>query len=321
MKSAIKYVLALIFCLSFTIHNLYGNVDLKTQKVLVIFAGINESGEKTIKDIIQNILATYEINTKFERLPLSTPQNKLERYNKLSNIIKEYEPNLLIAVGNDFCNDNILADLEKNNDIPLIFCAFPWYIDMNATPSRNMTGMTEVDFIDKAVEYLGKFAKKDKISCIMPESEISRKNGRLYNELFFSAKLNIIYVKNFAEFKEVYLKVQNTSDMLIINNCADLTDWNQQEAEQYLRENIKIPSASNNQYMASMVLFSITKQYDEFGLYAAETTLKILIDGINPSELPVISNNRINITINMSVAEKLGLVIPYALLKTAHKIR
>ena len=89
----------------------------------------------------------------------------------------------------------------------------------------------------------------------------------------------------------------------------------------FMRENIIIPTASNNDYMAPMVLFSVSKQFDEFGLYASDTALKILMDGLDASELPVVSNSRIKITVNMFIAEKLGLVIPYPLLKTAHKIR
>lgn len=319
MKSLTKFILSFLFCFSSLL--LHGDNDLKTKKILVCFAGIDETGEKTIKDITENILSTYGIKTKYERLPHSNPQNRLERYNIMDSIIKNYNPNLLIAVGHDFCQDKLLAELEKNNNIPLIFCAFPWYIDINSAPSKNVTGMTEVDFIDKAVEYMSKFAKKDRMACIIPEGEISRKNGRLYNEVFFAAKLKIRYVKDFKEFKEAFLKFQEDSDMLIINNCAELADWNQPEAELFIRQNTKIPTASNNKYMDSMVLFSICKQFDEFALYAADTSLKILLDGIDVSEIPIVSNTQISITVNMTVAEKLGIVIPYALLKTAHKIR
>jgi ABC-type uncharacterized transport system substrate-binding protein len=86
-----------------------------------------------------------------------------------------------------------------------------------------------------------------------------------------------------------------------------------------LLQNIRIPTGSVTPWMKRYVIFTLAKQPEEQGVYAAVTALRIL-DGTRPGDIPLTQNRRAQLTLNLKMAHAAGIVLPVALLQVAEVI-
>ncbi|OGV54656.1 MAG: hypothetical protein A2017_19245 [Lentisphaerae bacterium GWF2_44_16] len=233
-------------------------------------------------------------------------------------IIDEYKPDILIA-SDDPASKYLMMPYYSKSDIPIVFCAVNWDASIYGYPYKNSTGMIEIDFIEETVGFLKKYAKGERMAYICPNDETSRKVAKIYNENFFNGNLSIHIVNDFTEFKKVFLDTQQEADMIILYNKEGIRDWNNREAKDFLMTETKVPTGSNNPIMSEFVLISMPKAPEEFGIFAAEAAVNVL-KGKKASDIPVLTNKKTILTVNMTLADKLGIVLPLSVLKTATKI-
>ncbi|MBM3298741.1 MAG: hypothetical protein FJY85_02160 [Deltaproteobacteria bacterium] len=124
------------------------------------------------------------------------------------------------------------------------------------------------------------------------------------------------FAKTFEEWKKQFLRAQQEVDLLVNHNNAGIPDWDPIAAEKFFTENTRIPTGSTAEWMTSVNLLITGRIPEEQGEYAAQAALKIL-DGTSPSDMPLVTNKRAQLTINMKIGNKLGIVFDPALLETA----
>ena len=108
--------------------------------------------------------------------------------------------------------------------------------------------------------------------------------------------------------------------MLILENNAGITNWNDREAEAFVLENTKIPAGADQIWLSNDSLISLTKIPEEQGEWSASTALLIL-NGTRPSDIPIVTNKKGMLYVNLKIADKLGVIIRPELLKNAQIIR
>jgi ABC-type uncharacterized transport system substrate-binding protein len=67
-------------------------------------------------------------------------------------------------------------------------------------------------------------------------------------------------------------------------------------------------------------LIGMTKIAEEQGEWSARTALRIL-NGTRPSDIPIVTNEKGMLYVNLNIAEKLGVIVKPELLKNAQIIR
>ena len=77
-----------------------------------------------------------------------------------------------------------------------------------------------------------------------------------------------------------------------------------------------IPVGSTEDRMIAYSLIVYSHVPEEQGSYAAATALRI-ISGENPGDIPVMHKNQSKVFINLDIANKFDVVIPFSLLKIA----
>jgi ABC-type uncharacterized transport system substrate-binding protein len=90
-------------------------------------------------------------------------------------------------------------------------------------------------------------------------------------------------------------------------------------AEQFVIQHTRIPVGSDNGFMERLVACTLAKTPEEQGRHAALTALKIL-SGQSPAAIPVVTNKENNLTVNLRLAKKAGIVFPVSILKQARVI-
>lgn len=233
--------------------------------------------------------------------------------------LEAYEPDLVI-VSDDNAQQFLVVPYLKNSNIPVVFCGVNWDASMYGYPTENITGMVEVDQIEEMIKLLKLFARGSRIGYLSGDVTTDRKLARIYNEKFFNGKMKQYLVKSQAELEDAYLRAQQEVDILLFSNYAGIGDFDAAVTSRMVKEHTKIPTGSPTPWMDKWVLCTSAKSPQEQGRYAAETALKIL-SGTNPSSLPVATNRQSQLTINLRIATKLGVVFPVTILKKARIIK
>ena len=217
---------------------------------------------------IKSVLDGTGIELRIERM--DTKRNKEETFKKqvalkVKTVIEEFKPDVVIA-SDDNASKYLVMPYYKDASIPFVFCGVNWEVEEYGYPYKNVTGMIEVDLVEEMISQLRKHAKGDRIALIAGDTLTQKKITRYLNEHIFDGNLKVYLVSTFAEFKEVFLKTQNEVDMLYLRNNAGISGWDDDAAEVFITENIRIPIGSSHPWMQHYALCSILTVPEEQGI-------------------------------------------------------
>jgi ABC-type uncharacterized transport system substrate-binding protein len=252
----------------------------------------------------------------------SSEADKLGSAQAVKTQIEHFKPDVVI-VSDDDAVKYVLMPYYKNNPIPFVFCGVNWDASEYGLPYSNATGMLEIELLDQIVRQVKENTRTNinRVGTLSLDGFTEHKRVDKYREHLGNNILNNSYFPNsFEEWKTNFLKLQSEVDMLFILNAKGLKGWDAQQAEKFVLDNIKIPTATATAWMSPMSLLGIMLVPEEQGMWAAETALKILA-GQSPKNIPIVRNKEGNLFINFKIAEKLGVTFKPALLKRATIIR
>ncbi|MDK9708767.1 MAG: hypothetical protein OEL83_17130 [Desulforhopalus sp.] len=273
----------------------------------------NDDIERGIRAILKDKAVQLQV------LHMDTKRNDAEDFGVQAGLralamVKEFAPDVIIA-SDDNAQKYLVVPYLLNTGIPIVFCGVNWDASIYGYPTKNVTGMVEVDLIE-LFEHLGRHARGKRLGYLGGNVETERKVVDIYNDRFFKGSMKSYLVTSMDEFKTAFLKAQEEVDMLYISNYTGIKDWDRIEAELFLSRHARIPTGSHHGFMAPYVVFVVSKSMEEHGVYAASTALKIL-EGVSPAEIPVSENSRAELILNLRMAAAVSIVPPLALLKTA----
>jgi ABC-type uncharacterized transport system substrate-binding protein len=233
-------------------------------------------------------------------------------------VLEDFKPDVVIATDDNAQKYFVLPYL-KNTKLPVVFSGVNWDASMYGYPCRNVTGMVEVEPTAEMLKLFRAYSKGNRIGYISGDVETERKIADYYNKVFFKGEMRLYLVKTFEDFKREFLRAQQEVDMLYFYNYTGIVPWDSAAAEEFLARNTRVPTGSPNEFMAPFVIFTVSKLAQEQGSYAAKTALRIL-EGVDPASLPLTTNKRSSLTINLKMAKAAGIVLPVSILKNANVI-
>ena len=257
-------------------------------------------------------------------ISMDTKRNPDEGYIKAEALkakaeIERYKPDLIIA-----CDDNaskyLIEPFYKNHSIPVVFCGINWDASAYGYPYKNATGMVEISMMAELVKELRRYAKGKAIGILAGNVISDRKSVKNYED---KAKVKFnrrIFVSDIKQWKQAYIKLQNEVDILIIENSMSITGWKPEDIYPFILNNTRIPTGSVQINMRPYVAVGFLQVPEEQGSYAAKTALRILA-GESPENIPLVSNHQVIASVNLDLAEKLGIVFELEFLRNAKSFR
>ena len=234
---------------------------------------------------------------------------------KAKEIIETWSPDLVIA-SDDNASKYLIAPYYKNSDLPVVFCGVNWDASVYGFPAQNITGMVEVSLVQELIKHIRPYAKGDKIGFLAPDTLSAHQILAQNKKLLTITPDNIKFVHTAEEWKTAYLALQASADMLLMAVWAGIPDWDEQDIINFIHEHSKIPSGSFYGDIGKYTLITCANDPMEQGEWAAETALKI-INGKNPADIPIVTNKRAKIFLNMVLAKKMGFKFPMSLIEHA----
>jgi len=261
---------------------------------------------------------TSKSSVQFKIFRMDTKLNQSEAFIKQAAlsakaIIDEWSPDIVVA-----CDDNaskyLIVPYFKQSSIPFIFCGVNWSASEYGFPTNNVTGMVEVAPTRHTISLLKRYAKGSRIGFIGANTYSGRKSVKYIQEKenvpFSGGKL----VENYTEWKEVYLNLQSTVDMIFWLNPIGIKGWDDSEAISFILENTRIPTGASTDAEIQYALMGATKVAAEQGIWSGKTALRIL-NGESPSDIPIKRNRHSQLYINEKLSKKMGITFSAELLE------
>ena len=226
----------------------------------------------------------------------------------------------IVVMSDDNPVRHVLVPWYMNAAVPFVFCGVNWDCSRYGLPCTNVTGMLEVSLFPQLLKTVVPLARGSRIAILCNDNETDHWEGEWIPKKFGVKWAAERYVRTFAEWKAAYLALQEQADILFLYGTAGIDDWDEAEAIRFTQENTRAMTCSTQDYMKQLVVVGYMKSGEEQGNWAAHAALKIL-DGAAPATIPVTENKTAKITLNMTLAKRLGKVFPLDLLKHAEMVK
>ncbi len=273
-----------------------------------------------IKAGIESAL-TYRKNIEFRVMNMDTLGVQSEEKKKQAALMAKqeidfYKPDVVIT-SDDNAAKYLIVPYYSNSSIPFVFCGINWNASQYRFPSKNVTGMIEVQLIDQLVGYLSPYAKGNRIGSLRSDTMTNR-NEAQYLEQQLGATIKTIFVKDITEWKKQFVQLQNKVDIILLGDIdtLEMDGESKDDVEQFIYDNTKIPTGHWDAWFKKNALITLATIPEEQGEYAGHTALEIL-EGKSPSDIPLVKNKKAKIFLNMKFAKKLGIIFPLDLIESA----
>lgn len=241
----------------------------------------------------------------------SDPDFIKKRVKEILNQIQKFEPGVIIA-SDDNAVKYIIEPHFKNGPIPVVFCGVNWSADQYQLPREHVTGMLEVlPFVETVNVMKQSFPEINTLTVLSENSESERKNKIVMQPLFDELGLEVRFslVSDFESWKTEFVKANETADLLYIPTNGAIKDWDEEQAISFVKENIKIPVITCDDFMMPYAVFGLTKVAKEQGEWAAKSAMRI-ISGESPSEIPISKNEQSQAWLNKNLIDRIGFQVP-----------
>jgi gluconate transporter len=225
--------------------------------------------------------------------------------------IRRFKPNLLIASDDDAVK-YVLAPYYRNGPIPAVFCGVNWSAKQYELPTSNVTGMLEVVPIEETLRQIQQMRPSTRRLCVLSENSTSeRSNRELLDPKYKSLGLDPQYVlvDDFAEWKRAFVAAQRDSDVVYLPTNGAIRGWDAAGATEWVRQNIRKPVVTCDDFMMPYAVFGLTKVAREQGEFAARAALEIL-GGKRPGDIPMVPNQQTRCFVNPELAGRIGFQAP-----------
>ncbi len=256
-------------------------------------------------------LKIFRMDTKENRSEDFIKQKALE----VKKLADEWKPDLIVGSDDNFVK-YVVVPYYRNSAIPVVFCGVNWDASGYHLPDSHITGMIEVDPVDESINLLRTFARGNRLGVLGLDDDINR---RLVTYAGINSGLEFddaSFVDDFDKWKSEYIRLQKDVDVLLLMNPVGIRNWDKEQAVRFIHEHARIPSGITVDGQIEFALLGNVKVAEEQGWWAGKTAIEIL-SGKDISQIPPVKNSESKILINMTLAGKMGIVIPSELLEKA----
>jgi ABC-type uncharacterized transport system substrate-binding protein len=224
---------------------------------------------------------------------------------EVKKAIEDFKPDV-VTTSDDPAAQFVVMPYLRETATPVLFCGLNWDASAYGLPYRNTTGMVEVSPIAQIIRLLRQHARGPRLGFLTEDTGTKRKE-LIYHERIFGISYDRTYfVKTHAEWREAFLRAQREVDMLMILGVGAIADWDLADARRLAEERSEIPSGTDFEWLTPVSLIGVVKHPEEQGRWVAQAALRVL-DGVQPSDIPLTYNREGELFFNTRIAKRLGI--------------
>lgn len=226
-------------------------------------------------------------------------------------LIRSSKPDIVIAA-DDNASQYLVAPYLRDSDTPVVFCGVNTSAEPYGYPYKNATGMVEITPHQPMLLALRGIVGSARRGIFLAADVVSQR--RMYSRLEEKFKhegiqLNSRFVQSQQDWEAAWLAFDR-GDFIFVGNPAGIDPWDTQRAIQFSQQHADVFTFTAWDWLAPLAMVTITKEPEEQGEWAAQVAIRILIDGVSPDSIPVITNRRWRMIANRQLLAKSGMDIP-----------
>lgn len=230
----------------------------------------------------------------------------------LASQIRAFRPGVLLASDDDAVKFLVVPHFREG-PFPVVFCGVNWSSQPYGLPNANSTGIVEAVPVGEAVELLRRLRPSSgrRLAVLSEDSTSERQNTVHLDARWRSLGLEPRYmlVRNFSDWKNAFLEAQQRADLLYLPTSGAIQGWNSEEAGRWVRQHLRIPAFTCDEFMMEFVPLGVVKDAREQGEWAAGEARRIL-GGAPPSSIPAAVNRQSQCLFHPQLAAALHLLPP-----------
>ncbi len=239
-----------------------------------------------------------------------TPADMEAAARRARALIEQWHPQVVIA-SDDNAARYLVKSYFRDAAIPFVFCGVNWSVAEYGFPYSNVTGMIEVAPVRAMIREAQMLTGNgDRFYYLSADTATERKNLARFQKVAEALGLGIEYrlVSSRDQWVTAYRQAQDYP-YLVIGSHAGIADWDFAAARRAIVGHTRRLTVTNQEWMMPVSMLGFTKIPEEQGRWAAEAALAIL-DGVKPSEIPIIANQRWDLWMNESLWREAGTELP-----------
>jgi len=238
---------------------------------------------------------------------------------KAKALIESWQPDIVIT-SDDNAVKYLLQPYFKNSRIPFVFCGVNWSTSEYGLPYSNTTGMVEIAPVKRSLDTIkeqNNLARN--IAYLGADTLTEAKNMDRFIQISdkYNFTIHPMLATNSEQWLE-YFKQAQKLDAVIIGSNAGISDWNNARISEKIKPIGKKLSVTNHQWMMHVSMIGFTRIPEEQGEWAGLSAIEI-INGMEPSKIPIIPNRKWDIWSNIQLLGAADLRLPASLIKKSKK--
>lgn len=242
-----------------------------------------------------------------------------QRTDSIRELILSIKPDILI-ISDDYAVKHLAQRFAKDAGIPVVFCGVNWSADQYNLPRNLVTGMLEVLPLKESLSFVKAHFPEASRIAILSENSLSEQNNKtLLDTLYRNAGFQPEYlmVNDFEDWKAAFISANTTEDVIYLPTNGSIKGWNDEEARQFVNENIRKPVFTCDDFMTDFCVFGFTKVPGEQGIWAAKAAIQIL-EGKKPVDIPLARNSQKERWFNEGLAGRISFSPASSWIREAH---
>ncbi len=277
----------------------------------------NDTIDQRVTEVLQDECEIVRFYMDSKRNP--QPQFIRDKAQQAHLLVQQLKPDVVLAF-DDNASKYLVVPYLRDGDVPVVFAGVNWDAKEYGYPYSKATGMVEIAPLEPlflyAQQLLGRGGKRPLQVHVIDANRYSAIKEFSHIEKRFSKGEMIFYphfVENFEQWRQAFIAAQSGDIVLLMNN-AGIVGWSSSDAEAFVRQHGKALSVAIHGWMKRLVLLTMAKEPEEQGEWAGEAAAAIL-SGINPKDIPMVSNRRWSSYINQSLLNQINVPLPERLIQ------
>lgn len=225
--------------------------------------------------------------------------------------IRERKPDVIL-VSDDDAMQHLVAPHLREGPTPVLFCGVNWTADPYAVPNKFVTGMLEVLPVEETIRLVKAQLPDIKDLFVLSEDSLAeQKNRRYLDPIYWRCGLSTTYglVPDFEEWKQAFRWANRNTQVVFFGTHGAIRHWDEEAAVAFIREHIRVPVFSCNEWMIRYSVVGRVKVAREPGDWLAQQALRVL-NGTKPEEIPLSRNKESRVLGNQDLAARVHFELP-----------
>lgn len=290
-------------------------VSISANAAQCLFVSSYHAGHQWSDGIEKSLYKTLNGKCNIKSFYMNTKHDNSEEYIQkvaleAKRLIDSTNPDVVIT-SDDNAAKYIITPYYRNSKTPFIFSGVNWSAEKYGFPFRNVTGMIEVAAIDQLFDSTN--AITGKINNAYYIGENTKSEEKYLNRIITASSKRNIQIKSrlvdtMEDWLDAYKKAQSY-DLIIIGTNTSIDGWNKEIALSSILETSTTLTTTAEELMMPYTMLGIIKAPEEQGEWAGQVAIEIL-NGVKPSDIPIVPNRRFNIIINKTILSASKIQLP-----------